>query len=193
MSLLKQIAISAVLATAIQANAAGAATIATITPSVETPSPGSYTVTFNSLASAAATVDFGITGYLSLDGANNGWSDTLSVLLNNTLVFQGSYDMGGIGDNLTYVNNGANVTYHTNGNWAGGYLNVAGLKLNLNSGSNQLEFSYNGTPQGLSDEGWSVNGGTITSVPGPIAGAGLPALLAMAGFGFYRRRRAAKD
>jgi hypothetical protein len=35
----------------------------------------------------------------------------------------------------------------------------------------------------------TISGYSVTAVPGPIAGAGLPALLGILGFGLYRRRR----
>ena len=196
MSLLKQIAISAVLAAAIQANAAGAATIATITPSAEMPSPDTYSADFNSAVSGAGSMSFDILGYLSLDGAGSGLpQDTFSLILNGVTIFEGSYALGGSGGNATYINNGATVTAvsYGYGLWNGGLLTVSDLAVTLHNGLNSLVFQYSGVAQGLSDEGWSVKGGTVTSaVPGPIAGAGLPALLAMAGFRFYRRRRAAK-
>jgi hypothetical protein len=37
----------------------------------------------------------------------------------------------------------------------------------------------------------SFAGNTVTAVPGPIAGAGLPIILGMMGYGAWRRRRAA--
>ena len=38
----------------------------------------------------------------------------------------------------------------------------------------------------------NVDNISVTAVPGPIAGAGLPVLLASAGFGAWRRRKATK-
>ena len=46
---------------------------------------------------------------------------------------------------------------------------------------------------GVNWQGVPVQGAVTVGVPGPIAGAGLPALVGLVGFGVFRRRRAMPD
>lgn len=148
----------------------------------ETASPGSYTYNFNAGAGAGA-LDFVVQGYRTLDGANC-CADTLSVTLNSVLIFQGTYDLGGGGSNVTFVNaGGGSVSAVSNGFGAGGTLTFGNGALSLLNGNNTITFAYSGSNQGLGDEAWGINSATITGnafnvVPEPSAWA-----LMIVGFG----------
>ena len=162
-------------------------------------SPGSNTITFNAGA-GAGDIAFILEGYWSLDGATDPFGDTFSVTLNNTLVFQGSYVLGGIGTNVTTLAPaGATINPVTNGLFQGGSASTF-IPLNFINGSNTLTFGYAGLPQGSSDEAWGinsirVNGQAPTATPDPTSAVPEPSAWAFMILGFgavggsLRRRR----
>jgi hypothetical protein len=147
----------------------------------EMPTDMSVPVTFNSNGGAGA-VSFIIDGYASLDG-QNGYEDDFSLTLNNTLIFSGTFNLGGGGNDVVFqslpgataVNDSGNLTNIT---WAGGQVMVS-TPLALAHGSNTLSFAYTSLPapdhagfQGTGDEGWGlenvqVAGAALAGVPEP--------------------------
>lgn len=136
----------------------------------------SFNTTFNSVG-GSSTIKFDLLGYLSLDGADNGYDDTFHLSLNGTEIFSGSYNLGGGGYNVTLVNLIGGTIAGLNGNPdytgpIGGQITISGL-ITLLAGSNTLAFSYVPSfPQGLGDEGWGVKSLTasnVSSVPLPPA------------------------
>ena len=82
------------------------------------------------------------------------------------------------GDTLLTTNSGSL------GSWTSNVFNVV-----AKSTTEQLTFkslASGGTPS----YGNEITNVSVTAVPGPVAGAGFPALLGLIGFGIYRRRRA---
>ena len=150
----------------------------------------SFSTVFNGTG-GSNTISFDLLGYYSLDGVNC-CTDTFHLSLNGTEIFSGSYNLGGGGSNLTYIDSiGSVITGLSNAPWDGNFKNgtitISGL-LTLLSGSNTLTFAYD-PGQGLGDEGWGVNNLNVSSVPVPPAALLLgTGLLGLAGL----RRKAKK-
>ncbi|MBE3027672.1 PEP-CTERM sorting domain-containing protein [Janthinobacterium sp. BJB1] len=152
-------------------------------------SPGQLSDTFNASA-GAAVLNFELQGYLSLDGANNGYTDTFSLIVNGATLLTGSWDLGGGGVNVLYFNpNNAVVHAHATGYFGGGKASVE-IPIALLGGSNTITYSYTGAAQGLGDEGWGINGVNVSAVPEPGTYAMLLAGLGLVGC--MARRRAVK-
>jgi hypothetical protein len=150
----------------------------------------SFNTVFNSTG-GSSTILFDLLGYFSLDGVNC-CTDTFHLSLNGTELFSGSYNLGGGGLNVTYLDligssiNGLNLDPNFNG-FTNGSITISGI-LTLLSGSNTLTFAYD-PGQGLGDEGWGVNNLNVSSVPVPPAALLLgTGLLGLAGL----RRKAKK-
>jgi len=160
-------------------------------------SPGSITWNFTPSSGGAAALNFELAGYGSLDGYGNCCTDTFSLAVNGNTIYSASFNLGGGGsnqvlsnpNNLTYVINATNnptndptlVTY------AGGVVEIAG-PITLQSGSNSIVFSYNGSPQTIGDEGWGVNKASVAAVPEPETYAMLLAGLGLMGFMVRRKK-----
>lgn len=174
-------AIAASVAVATPAKAVTVFSVAS--PTGQTGIPGSYTYNFNA-GGGAGLLDFQIQGYNSVDGAANCCTDTLSVTLNSILILQGQYDLGGGGNNVTFVNTGGGtVNPISNGFFQGGTLTFSNGAVSLLNGSNSITFTYSGGNQGLGDEAWGINTATVqgsafNAVPEPSAWA-----LMLIGFG----------
>lgn len=135
--------------------------------------PGQINWSFTT-AGGSALLAFELAGFKSLDGYNNGYTDIFHVLLNNTEIFTGSFNLGGGGsNNIIYnPNGGSAVTTTFNGSdnpqdshqvtWAGGLTQIT-LPISVLLGANQVQFGYSGVYQGLQDESWGINLATITS------------------------------
>jgi hypothetical protein len=159
-------------------------------------SAGSFSVdlTVDHAQSSAITFDF--FGSRSVDG-DNGWQDNYFFALNGTTLFEGTFDLGGGGNNVVFTNSGLAYTPLSFGSWGGGTVSVSG-NVSLLAGLNTFTFGFtspgpnNGGGQNLGDEGWGVNAfnvetETTAAVPLPAA---MPLLAgAMAGFGALRLRR----
>ena len=126
-------------------------------------------------------MSFTIDGYLSLDGQNF-YEDDFGLSLNGSPLFAGTFNLGG-GSNttqaVTYLNPfGATLSNPTNNgttiSFAGGMEIVTfGDVLPVLAGTNTLIFTYTSLPppgnagfQGIGDEGWGIEGVTV-SVPEP--------------------------
>jgi len=152
-------------------------------------SPGQLSDTFNATA-GLAVLNFELQGYLSLDGANNGYTDTFSLTVNGTTLLTGSWDLGGGGANVLYFNpNNAIVNAHATSYFGGGKASVE-IPIALLDGSNTIKFSYAGEAQGLGDEGWGINTVSVSAVPEPETYAMLLAGLGL--LGCMTRRKAVK-
>lgn len=162
-----------------------------------------YSLTFDSSV-PTANLSFVIDGYRSLDGQNF-YEDDFSLKLNDTLIFSGTFNLGGGSNsgsqsNIYYNPYGASFTNLTgNGTgigWNGGQelLSFAGLPLNV--GPNKFTFSYTSLDpnhagfQGSGDEAWGVDQVKVSTVPGPTIGAGAPgAALGALLLGWFMKRR----
>jgi PEP-CTERM motif len=152
-------------------------------------SPGEITDTFPTWMEQAL-LSFEIQGYGSLDGAN-AYSDVFTLVVNGQTLLVGTWDLGGGGDNVIYLNrNNAVVNAVSNGSFAGGKVSVK-VPINLGYQSTSITFSYSGTAQGLSDEGWGINHVMVTHVPEPEAYAMLLAGLGL--LGFMTRRKSGRQ
>lgn len=151
-------------------------------------SPGQITDTFPTWMDQAL-LSFEIQGYGSLDGAN-AQSDVFTLIVGGQTLLIGTWDLGGGGDNVIYRNrNNAVVNAVSNGSFAGGKVSVK-VPIYLGYGSTSITFSYSGTSQGLSDEGWGINYLMVTHVPEPETYALLLAGLGL--LGFMTRRKAGR-
>ncbi|UJP01663.1 MAG: PEP-CTERM sorting domain-containing protein [Nitrosomonas sp.] len=152
-------------------------------------SPSSITRSFAS-GSGAGNISFEIQGYLSLDGSNC-CTDTFSLYNDSDLLFQGTFNLGGGGTDIVFVNpNGAAYTAINLGYFNGGLLNVS-IPVTFTTGNHVLTFDYSGSPQGLGDEGWGLNNITVegvAAVPEPETYAMLLAGLGLLGFTASRRK-----
>lgn len=174
-------------------------------PSPEQPTDTSIAVTFNSGTATTTGLSFTIDGYLSLDGQNF-YEDDFGLSLNGSPLFAGTFNLGG-GSNTTqavvYLNPfGATLSNPTNNgttiSFAGGKEIVTfGDVLPVVAGTNTLIFNYTSLPppahagfQGLGDEGWGIEGVTV-SIPEPSTWAMILAGFAGLGFAGYRKSRKA--
>lgn len=143
--------------------------------------PGSFTATVDASApDSAATLDFVLNGFNSLDGRNS-YQDLLTLTINDVQSFIGSFNLGGGGTSDTMFGSGTALTVNEYGSspgtgigWHGGTTTVTGLSFNLLAGLNTFMFAYsapgqsNGLAgQSLSDEGWGVSAATVSAVPEP--------------------------
>ncbi len=163
-------------------------------------SAGSVDAVFSSPAAGSGNLSFQLGGYASLDGVNC-CTDVFSLSVNGSVVFEGSFNMGGGGVNTVWTSPvGASVLVTTFGasddphnstqvTWAGGITDIS-LPIALHAGSNTVTFAYGGGLQGLGDEGWKVNAVAVTApVPEPETYAMMLAGLGMLG-AVARRRKA---
>ncbi|UJP00378.1 MAG: PEP-CTERM sorting domain-containing protein, partial [Nitrosomonas sp.] len=118
-------------------------------------------------------------------------TDTFSLYNDSDLLFQGTFNLGGGGTDIVFVNpNGAAYTAINLGYFNGGLLNVS-IPVTFTTGNHVLTFDYSGSPQGLGDEGWGLNNITVegvAAVPEPETYAMLLAGLGLLGFTASRRK-----
>ena len=156
-----------------------------------------YSVTFDAPA-GVADLSFVLNGYASLDGAN-WYEDDFTLKLNGAEIFKGTFNLGGGGSDVVFLNlfnlNFANVSGNgTNVTWAGGQVNFSG-PITLAAGSNTLTFAYAALPynggqnagwQDMGDESWGVEQIRVASVPEPASWALM--ILGFASLGAMLRR-----
>ena len=203
---LRKVMVAAALAAVGLAGAASAATPLATNTSFDSG-------VFKSSSAHPLNVKVNLLGFLSLDGQNT-FEDDFTLTLHdvttntNTQLLVGSYNLGGGGDNVTKLVNGA-ATY-TGLDPVPGHVGFAGGSININLASGyslnttdsyKLNFAYNSLTgqigdtstsyfgfQGLGDEGWAVGS---YSVPEPATW-----MMMLVGFGglgaaLRLRRRAA--
>lgn len=158
-------------------------------PTGELTNPSTFTQTFNSaVADSAATLNFVLNGYRSLDG-NNGYLDVFNLTINDVAIGNGAFDLGGGGS--SYWNGPGTVVSSSPGAWGGGTATFSNVLFNLNAGINTFTFAYsapgsgNGTGQSLGDEAWGIASASVSAVPEPeqyamlLAGFGLIGTIAL--------------
>lgn len=156
-------------------------------------SPGSFTTTFFGGA-GAATVDFVIQAYLTLDGVNC-CTDTFTFSVNNNALFQGAYNLGGGGADSTTIPAPTGSTIAIV-NGPGGTI-TGSIPVTLINGINSVSFAYTGVSQTTGDEGWGINSYAVNgnpfvaSVPEPATWATLVCGFGMVGAGLRARRGSA--
>lgn len=161
------------------------------------PTDQSVTVTLNEGSAGSGVLSFTLYGFASLDGANNCCTDVFSISNGSTVLFTGSFNLGGGGDTsislepvgTTFTDVGGSTA--TNGvTWNGGELAFL-MPVSYTAGANTFTFSYASPTgfQGLGDEGWAV-GNVALAVPEAGSMAMLLAGLGIIG-GLSRRRNRA--
>jgi hypothetical protein len=144
----------------------------------------SVTLSLNSaFFDPVATLDFDLLLFRSIDGVNC-CTDTFTLTINGSTVFQGALAAGGGGTTSISINNGASFTKIGN-NY---HFTVVHA---LNSGPNSYTFGYSAL-QSLSDEAWGLDDVQILAVPEPSTWLLLViGVVGMLGMGRRRRRKAA--
>ena len=199
----KKTIVAALTTLALGAGSANAAYYLTGLVAGPVANPGSFTATVDaSVADAAATLDFVLSGFRSLDGYNT-YQDVLTLTVNGVETFTGSFNLGGGGASDTSFGTGTAVTVNENGvdpgtsiGWSGGTTTVTGLSFNLLAGVNTFNFAYsapgiaNWGGQTVKDEGWGIASASVTAVPEPETYAMLLAGLGLIGTIVRRRNKA---
>jgi hypothetical protein len=161
------------------------------------PTDQSVSVTINEGSSGAGVLSFTLFGFASLDGANNCCTDVFSISNGSTVVFTGSFNLGGGGETSitlqpvgTTYTDVLGSTANTDVTWNGGELTFL-MPVSYTAGANVFTFSYASPTgfQGLGDEGWAVDKVAL-AVPEAGSMAMLLAGLGMIG-GLARRRNRA--
>jgi PEP-CTERM motif len=159
--------------------AAAADTLYTLpAPSGELETPASLDGSFNAGA-GAGSVALQIQGYRSLDG-DHYWIDILSVSLNGSPVFSGTWDLGGGGSNRVLLDApGSAADYDLTNKTV-----TISLPVTLLEGINNWTVAYSSPfsfesidrngPQGVLDEAWglnslTINGNSPAAVPEPAS------------------------
>ena len=140
-----------------------------------------------SVADPSAKLNFVLDLYRTVDGYNGGfYIDIFSLVINNKLAFQGTYQGAGGVDGNASIDFGAGSTVTATNST----VTVSNLAFDLKQGKNTFSFTYvplTGT-QGINDEAWGLQSASIAAVPEPetyamfLAGLGL--------MGAVARRRA---
>ncbi len=164
---------------------AQAASLFTYGSTGELPSPSGVIATF-SAGSGPGNVNFQIQGYRTLDGLNC-CTDTFHLYVNGTELITGTWDLGGGGQDVVYLNaDGATINHSGQG------VDISAPVTFVN-GLNTVDFEYTGEYQGLGDEAWGLNHIDITgnevSTPEP---ATLALLLTGLGAGLAAHRKKAR-
>ncbi len=137
-------------------------------------SSGDITETFASPISGTGTLSFDLLGYLTLDGANNGYDDTFTLSVNGTPILSGLFALGGGGENqINFIPTGSSVD--TTNTFPGIITSTGGdvkfiLPLVLIAGLNSITFDY-GQLQAIGDEAWGYKDAVVTITQTPIPAA----------------------
>jgi len=140
------------------------------------------------------TLSFDLLGFRSLDGADNGYTDTFTVSINGVDVFTGTFNLGGGGSDSYSGPTGTTVTGGTGSTditWAGGTRTIT-IPFAILLGSNSITFSYTDL-QSFDDEAWGLDNVSVTGEVSPVPlPAALPllgaALLGVGGLARVRRK-----
>jgi hypothetical protein len=126
----------------------------------------------------AAQLHFTLEGFNSLDGFLPPYSDLFTLTVNGTKTFSGYFDMGGGGESkVTYGPLMASAFYTSYGYWQGGITQISVPITLQDSGQQTIIFAYTSTlPQGTGDEGWTLKGARLTTIPGSIVDATTPSI-----------------
>jgi hypothetical protein len=145
---------------------------------------GTATLTRSSVGASAAnagTLTFDLLGFRSIDGHNNSFRDTFSLIVNGVTIFQGAFDMNGGGGDSVYVNTGG-ASYTV-----GDHIRTITTSFTALAGVNTFAFQY-ANLQGFGDEAWgldNVSFGAAVADPTPTGpGVPEPATWAMLILGF---------
>jgi MYXO-CTERM domain-containing protein len=144
---------------------------------------GSATLSLTSPGAGTGTLDFDLLGFRTLDGVNC-CTDTFTLYVNSTAIFQGNFNMGGGGAEQVTIGSPSSVS-------GSGQSRTISVAVSLLAGANTFKFDY-GQMQGFGDEAWGLDNvkinGSVTAVPEPESLA-----LALAGLAMVvgLRRRAA--
>ena len=158
------------------------------------PTNTSTTVTINEGSAGSGVLSFTLYGFASLDGDNNCCTDVFSISNGSTVVFTGSFNLGGGGDtSITLQPVGTTwadidgSTANSNVTWNGGELTFL-MPVSYTSGANTFTFSYTSPTgfQGIGDEGWAVD---KVALAVPEAGSMAMMLAGLAVIGGLARRR----
>jgi hypothetical protein len=157
------------------------------------PTNESVTVT----AAGTGLLTFTLDGYGSLDGSN-GYEDDFTVSSGSTVLFNGTFNLGGGGTTAIYtelagttIMDVAGSTANSDVTWNGGELTFS-IPVSLGAGATDYTFTYTsvqGGFQGTGDEGWAVSNVAVVPEPGSLA-------LMLAGIGIVgglARRRGARQ
>lgn len=157
----------------------------------------SYTFSFANGADSLFKMNFDLIGYLSVDGDHvfDGMdvSDTFSIVLNGTKVYEAYFDMGGGGTTYETLDLlGLNFTSTSYGAWSGGLTQFSGPSVSLLTNAvNTMTFNYANRSQDQDrfDEQWQVAKISVIAVPEPETYAMLLAGLGMMGAMVRRRKQ----
>jgi hypothetical protein len=199
----KKALLAVIATTAIGLGAAQANTFAVGSlPTAQLTNPGSFSaMLFSSAADSAASLNFVLNGFRTLDGSSSSatWDDKFTLTVNDTVIGTGFFKLGGGGDSSwSGTGSWACPTCSQAQNNVGGSVTFSGVVLNLLAGVNTIKFSYSAPDapagEGFNNEAWGIGSASVTSravvsaVPEPETYAMMLAGLGMIGT-IVRRRK----
>lgn len=148
---------------------------------------GSATLSIASPGVGSGRLTFDLLGFNSVDGQNP-WQDTFNLVVNGSVIFTGTFGMGGGGADFVSLQPLDTVVTVADER----VRNIA-IDIAIVSGMNSIRFDY-GAMQGIGDESWGLDNvglsATVAAVPEPETYALMLAGLGLVGFAARRRKRA---